>query len=195
MHDQRAQPVAAQRRRWTSRAGFTLLELVIVMSVLTISVAIFSSTVASTARWGPAAQKMSLASEAARGRLETLRSEPFGQVFALYNSDPSDDPLGPGTAPGPGFAVPGLEPMPGDPDGLVGEVLFSSPGPTLHENVDLPLLGMPRDLTGDSFADDRDHAGDYVLLPALVRVRWQESGGAERSFEICTMFVDLEASR
>jgi prepilin-type N-terminal cleavage/methylation domain-containing protein len=177
------------------RAGFTLVELTVVMVVLTLAIAMFSSTLASTAARTPLAREQTAAAEAARRQLEILRSEPFGEVFARFNAEAADDPDGPGTAPGPGFAVRGLRAMPDDADGLVGELLFPAIGAALREDLPSELFGTPRDLDGDTLIDDVDHAGDYIVLPVLVRVRWESAGGAERVFEMSTMFVDLEGTQ
>ena len=107
---------------------------------------------------------MATAMVAARSQLELLRGQQFSQVFALFNHDAGDDPAGAGTAPGPGFEVPGLSPCPDDLDGLVGEIRFSHQGPDLRENAVDPELDMPRDLNGDLHIDQRNHADDYHRL-------------------------------
>ena len=109
-----------------------------------------------------------------------MRAQPFDQVYALYNADPADDPLGPGTAPGAGFAVPGLSAVPGDADGLVGLVVFPEVGGELREDSADADLGMPRDLDLDGAVDDVDHSGNYGVLPVLVRVEWRGKGPARR---------------
>lgn len=125
-------------------------------------------------------RESALAGEAARQMLETLQAADFEQVFRLYNAVAADDPDGAGTAPGPGFAVPGLEPVDGDPDGLVGEVLFPAsdavPG-MLREDLVNDALGMPRDLDGDGVVDGFDHSTDYQILPVVVRLRWRGTNG------------------
>jgi hypothetical protein len=134
-----------------------------------------------------------LAVEAARRALERLRAQSFPNIFALYNSDEGDDPFGPGSAPGPDFAVRGLETVPGDADGLPGRILLpeviGAGGAELREDQVAPALGMPRDLTGEGGIDGADHAGDYALLPVLVRVDWQ-SGGRTRRIELQTIAGD-----
>jgi hypothetical protein len=81
---------------------------------------------------------------------------------------------------GNGFDIPGVTPVAGDPDGLVGEILFptlaGAPG-VLREDLELPALGLPQDLNGDGNLDGLDHSSDYVLLPVQVRVRWNGSAG------------------
>jgi hypothetical protein len=61
----------------------------------------------------------------------------------------------------------------------------------LRENAELPILGLPRDLNGDLIVDSSDHAADYLVLPAIVRIEWRGRLGP-RQFEMSTMFVDLQ---
>lgn len=173
-----------------ARRGFTFVELSVVLVILLTAILIFSSTVSGISRQRTVNRETTLAVAAARNVLETLRAEEFAEVFALYNADPADDPGGAGIAPGPRFAVAGLEAAPDAPDGLQGEIVFPTAvdpvdGLELREDVELRVLGMPRDLSGDSIIDELDHAGDYFILPALVRIRWTGKSGL-RQYEIAT---------
>lgn len=172
------------------RAGFTLLELMIVLIVLTVCMGMFSSTIVSTSRQNRLKRETATAAEAARRMLEILRSEPLGEVFRRYNADPADDPGGPGEAPGSAFAIEGLTALQGDEDGLAGEIHFPSEGPELREDSAFGALGMPRDLNGDSEIDEDDHSGDYLILPVQVRVRWRGLAG-ERTFDVYSQLVDM----
>jgi len=172
------------------RAGFTFVELAVVMTILLSALLIFSSTVSGVAKQRSVNRETGLAVSAARNMLETLRAEDFAKVYFRYNSDPSDDPDGAGTAPGNRFAVKGLDDAPDSPDGLEGEVIF----PTaldgagklqLREDVELRALGMPRDLSGDGRIDDQDHGASYFILPVQVRLRWKGSTGV-RQYELST---------
>jgi hypothetical protein len=74
-----------------------------------------------------------------------------------------------------------LQAVAGDPDGFPGEIVFPitlvGGVPQLREDVVNAKLGMPRDLNGDGVVDANNHAGNYQLLPVLVRVRWRGVGG------------------
>lgn len=175
--------------RSLGRRGFTFVELTIGMAVLLVALLIFSSSVSGVAKQRTVNRETNLAVAAARNLLETLRSEDFGQVYALYNADPADDPLGAGTAPGSRFVVEGLDDTP-DGGGFDGEIVFPSledpvAGWQLREDLDLPVLGLPRDLSGDSVVDDQDHAGAYFILPVQIRVRWRSPIGT-REYEMTT---------
>ncbi|HKX46829.1 MAG TPA: type II secretion system protein [Planctomycetota bacterium] len=160
-------------RRRARRAGFTLVELMVVLVILSLAVGMLSGTMASTTRLAPVQREEALASEAARFQLETLRLVAVADLYALYNAAPGDDPGGAGTAPGSHFDVAGLTAQPGDPDGRVGRLRFPGDGVELREDGEDVFLGLPRDLDGDGAVDDGDHADDYRILPVEVLLEWQ----------------------
>jgi hypothetical protein len=170
------------------------VELLLVVSVLVVAFLALSQSLVASMALTRVNRESALATDALRQTVEVLQGvEDFGQVFALYNATSDDDPV-PGSAPGAGFAVAGLEPVDGDPDGLVGEIVFPAvdgpAGLVLSEGMDLPALGMPRDLNGDG--DDLDLLGpadEVRLLPVLVRVRWRGASG-ERMAEVRTLLAD-----
>ncbi len=173
-----------------ARGGFTFVELAVGMTILLSALLILSNVVSSMAKQRAVNRETGLAVAAARNMLETLRAEDFSEVYALYNSDPADDPSGAGSAPGHLFEVTGLNDDPDSPGGLDLEVVFPTVGDALlglelREDLDLRALGMPRDLSGDNKIDDQDHAADYFILPVQVRVRWTSPYGP-RQYEMAT---------
>jgi len=172
----------------------SILEVLIAFTVLMGGLLGFARALVSTMGASTTSHEATLGREAARRMLEDLRSQAFAEVFVRFNDDPQDDPGGVGTAPGKNFAVDGLTAWSGDPDGLAGEILFpvnvATPG-VLREDVNLPRLGMPRDLTGEGVIDAADHSGDYLLLPVVVRVEWRSAAGRGR-VELRTMLGDLQ---
>ena len=104
--------------------GTTVVELMVVMTIMVVAVTIFYRMVVATGQLREVNRENSIAAEAARVVLEEIHNQPFGQVFRLYNAEPNDDPGGVGTAPGHRFAVRGLDPLASSPDGLVGEVFL-----------------------------------------------------------------------
>lgn len=179
-----------------SRAGFTFVELAVVMIILLVALLIFSSTISGLSKQRAANRENGLAMEAARNALESMRAADFAQVFALYNSDPADDPDGPGTAPGHRFAVADLKATSDSPDGLQGEVFFPTfvdpvEGVQLREDVENVALGTPRDLSGDSVIDDQDHGVDYFMLPVRVHVRWTGKTGT-RELQITSQICQFK---
>ncbi|HUR27079.1 MAG TPA: type II secretion system protein [Planctomycetota bacterium] len=171
-----------------ARRGFSMLELMVVMAVLTMAVGMFSSTLISTTRHSRMKRELAIASEGARNAMELMRSQACSTLFATYNTIAGDDPGGPGTAPGQNFVVPGLEPRVGDADGCVGRILFPTIGGQLREDVVDLNLGMPRDLDGDVTVDGLSHNGDYILLPVRVRIEWKGVSG-DVAFDLYNQFV------
>ena len=171
-----------------SSAGFSLLEVTVVMVIMTVAVGLLSSTMTSTSRVGPMLREEALAAEAARFQFETLRTVPFEELYARYNDDDADDPEGAGTAPGAGFAVPGLSPQAGDADGLAGRFLFPEKNGRLAEDADFERLGFPRDINGDGAVDSEDHADDYTILPIEVVIEWNGRVG-DRQLRFQTALV------
>lgn len=157
-----------------------MVELAIVVTLLVFGLLAYSRAIVSAGRCGQQTRECDLATQAARTTLEQLAAESFAQAFRLYNGTGADDPAGANTGAGASFAVPGLSPVPGDPDGMPGEIVFptapNDPG-ALLENVTVFELGMPRDLNGDGVVDTASHTLDYKLLPVLVRVRWRGVSG------------------
>jgi len=216
-------PQARPGIRRASR-GFTIVELIISMSILLVAASIFYRMVASTSQLREVNRQNAIAADAARVVLEEMRNEDFTQLFYLFNEDPSDDPDGPGTAPGNRFFVEDLVPLPTRPDGLVGEVILPAritkveQEPSgeaggkmamggagaggralvdelwLREDIPDAELGLPRDLNGDNVVDDSNHAGDYMVLPVSIVVRWQGKY-SERSLRVVTMLTDFDPAQ
>jgi len=59
----------------------------------------------------------------------------------------------------------------------------------LREDIEDPLLGLPRDLNGDGIIDSENHAKDFVVLPVRVRVRWRGVTGI-RTVEVCSLLLN-----
>ena len=166
--------------RSRGHAGLSIAELMIGLTVLVIGVVGALTSVTSSAMLGETSPETTRAHLAVIQTIETLRAESFSDVFARYNSTPADDPGAPGTGPGPGFAVAGLDPQRGDADGMVGEIILPEDEldpRVLREDKDDADFGLPRDLDADGVIDADDHAGDYLQLPVRVRISWRGSAG------------------
>lgn len=168
-----------------------MIELMVVLAILSVAGAIFTQTMGVSRRLDPVGAETAMAGEGARTQLEEMHNHPFRDVFRLYNDDPSDDPGGPGTAPGSRFQVEGLTPT--TPGGFVGRVTFPTVGSQLREDVTDADLCLPRDLNGDEVIDDRDHAADCIVLPMRVRLVWKSHSGqgGQRSLTMFGMFANL----
>lgn len=166
-----------------TRAGMTIIELMVSMAVLMIAAGATFGSIASFAGLGESNEQTIIAWNGLHDRIESIYAEEFHEIFALYDDDPANDPDGPGTAPGPHFSVVGLDPTRNDADGLVGEIVFpvsgATPGQLFENHVDAEF-SMPRDLNGDGAIDGADHALDYAVLPVEVRVSWKSRTGNRR---------------
>jgi len=166
-----------------ARVGFSLVELLIAVTVLTVAVTGFSSSVLSSLVLNRMNRETDVAQQAARRMLEELQGEEFDQIFACYNAQ-AGDYAGAGVESGAGFAVAGLDLQDGDADGLVGRIEFPVVDvfgvEELREDVVDAGLGMPRDLDGLNGVDGFDHATDYQLLPVRVVIEWEGVRGNRR---------------
>lgn len=164
----------------TRREGFTLVEVMVAFVLLSVAMMGFSRSVVSSMLAANTDRDVRKATEASRSTMERLSGADFSELFALYNGNPLDDPDAVGSAPGPAFSVTGLTVQDADADGLVGEILlpFIEVGGAwqVREDLDLPELGLPQDLSGDGIIDDLDHSEDYLLLPVRIRIEWKASG-------------------
>lgn len=176
----------------TPRGGFSLIEVLISVALVTVAVVGALSSITSTASLGESNRESALAYRAAQRRLEQVQASTFEDVFALYNADDLDDPAGV-AAPGPHFDVAGLDPQDGDADGRVGRVSFPisiGAGPALVVNADLETPGYdvrsswpsgvsrayPPDTDIGSIRD-LDLSSGYLLLPVRVEVSWTGATG------------------
>jgi prepilin-type N-terminal cleavage/methylation domain-containing protein len=189
-----------------SARGFTLVEVTMACAVLAIGIVGVLAAVAASDAQDEAARARSIAIDAARLEAERIAAVPFRLVFSSFDDTPLDDPGGPGTAPGPWFAVAGLSPIAGDYQ--VGKVLFptmvGSPATLREDSSDASiwqlrfppsdarsaLLGMPRDLNGDGAIDSNGKETIYTLLPCLITLRWRTSAGGEDSFALRLLLAD-----
>ncbi len=160
----------------------------IAILVTTIAVCGFLSSIVASLGLNATSRRATVGSEVAQEVLETLYAENLANVFAMYNDDPLDDPVG--GAPGSNFVVSRSSWEEANADGLVATILFPTPDAapgSLREDVFDLGLGMPRDLNGDGLIDGLDHSGDYVVLPVRVQIEWPTG---ER-FSVCALLGGL----
>jgi len=198
--DDTLKPLVVCRRaggQKTARAdGYTLVELVVALPIMALALALFLGATSAAKEVRQVQRQNTVVAEEARIVLERMRNEDWSELYALYNADPADDPEGAGTAPGNHFSIAGFGPPGGVEGEPVGEIImpaFSHAllGWQLREDKKNELLGMPRDLTGDELVDTYSHAGDYTLMPIIVRVVWQGPCG-ERRLEVQTVMTEYQ---
>lgn len=157
------------------RAGFTLLEVVIAMTILIVSMGGMLSSMLASEKLGQTNEERQLAIHAAEGMIETLQGQDFNALFTTFD--------------GRTFEVPGLDPQPGAM--VPGRIDFPGTGGVLREDVSDAGLGMPRDLNADGVIDGLDHSGDYTLLPVRIQVAWRGKAG-DAQVELQTYLFDLD---
>jgi len=172
-----------------------MVEAALAIAMLVLGLLGMSQAVSGSLVTSRQSQEASIATDAARVMLEALSTEDFATIFARYNDTELDDPVTGPAARGAGFEVDGLQALEGDDVGLAGEIMFPTAdavggGLELREDIDLPGLNMPRDLTGDGVIDALDHSTDYQTLPVMVRVRWRSASGPAL-VELKTILADL----
>lgn len=179
-----------RRSRTSGRSGFTIIEVMVAVTVLVIAVVGIVGSMLSSMALNRVNRETAIAQQAARRMMEEVSGVPFRDTFVIYNTVVGDDGAASMPERGADFAVLGLQPQNGDPDGMCGRIVFPvfDNGMGLiqvSENVVDVGLAMPADLNGDGDTTDTFTA-DYRLLPVRVLVEWRGVSG-NRSIELESM--------
>ena len=177
----------AYRRSSRARRGISMVELMIATLAVMVALSAFLRSIVGSLHLARNNRNTAIAAEATRAMIEDIRRQDPAQVFALYNGDAADDPVG--GAPGRHFAVDGLRPTDGDADGFVGEILFPTPTPDsgqLSENPGTDFPNMPRDMNLDGDSADADVSANYLLIPIVIRLQWEGAQG-DMTYEVSTL--------
>ena len=161
----------------SGRLGFSLIEVVVAMAVLTVSALAMSATLAST-------HALENSNRSRRSAENALRS--VGEQILAFSDGARDDPAGwsavvaaalaPGGAIGNTFNVRGLT-LPAGVQAAGSIQLIVDE--TVADAVLGVKLGMPRDLNGDGVALDANVTASAVLLPVVVQINWFGATGAQ----------------
>ena len=166
---------ATHRPSRRSSGGFTLIEAVVVMSILLMGLLAMTSTSVTVHSLREADRERRIATAALDSIIEDCKRISNQQVgtdptwsqnfFAAYS---------PGGNPGPEYPVAGLEPRDGEASVVTVTVITDE---TLTDAELGVTLGMPRDLDNDGLVSNTSVIGTASLLPVIVRVRWAGSAG------------------
>jgi prepilin-type N-terminal cleavage/methylation domain-containing protein len=179
-------------------AGFTLIEIVIVLGILVIGILGHVSTVAIAQRQARDTEEHGLAVATLERFIERIRADTdwaglWGRLRVLSQESVGDttlrnlgaDPRLPvydATSWYSGFIVPttlqDTSPTNESYCRFLIQVPVDSTGGVfaLRENLEAPRYGLPWDLNGDGVIDGGDRSGDYRQLPIVVRMRWKKAG-------------------
>ena len=171
--------------RRTHEDGLTFVELVFTIAVFSVAGLGLIGTMGYSVRQNAVNRETAIASLAARGMIEQLRGETFANILSEFNDYDKDDLAGHGTSPGASFEVTELGKFNTEGAAGVGTIEFPTDSKgELLEDLDMPELGLPRDLNGDGKIDKKPLEGnDYRVLPVRIRVSWVGAAGA-REFEL-----------
>jgi type II secretory pathway pseudopilin PulG len=159
----------------TTTGGFTLIEAVVVLSILVMGLLAMTSTSVTVNALREADRERRLASSALDSIIEDIKRTAATQV----GSDPSWSEnfikaYSPGGNPGPEYPVHGLEPQDGEASIVTITVTRDE---TLTDAEIGANLGMPRDLDNDGLVSNTDVNGTATILPVIVRLRWAGASG------------------
>ena len=153
-------PFATARRA----SGFTLLEVMVALSVLMVALLGFGSLLVVNARSYDIASEGTVAVHVLRQTAEKMRSAAFDDIVNSFL--------------GYSFVVT-------DINAVCTVTLFLNETDT---SPDAQKLGLPRDLDGDGQASTTNVSASYRLLPAKISVAWTNQRGAQ-SEELYLLFA------
>jgi hypothetical protein len=192
-------PTSPRRRR--SARGFALVEILVAGTVLTIGVLGHASSVLSSHKMSRAVADQGAATETLCRFIDRLRADPdwaglYGKLRPLSVESASDAPLSslaadptltthPVTAYYSDFTTPASL---GTVRFLVQVPSLAVDGvPALRESAVAPRYGLPHDLNADGLVDSASRGSDYLVLPVVVRLRWQRGGQNSQEIAVSTL--------
>ena len=166
----RTQRQAQRPSRWSGKAGFSMIEVSLALTVIVVALMAMSASTLRMHSLRRQNRERSLAQNTVRAIAEHIPS-----VAAQAQSDPGTwgqsivDAVNAGGLPGPTFGVANLRVQEGNLS--VGDVFVITDETLTDADIGLEL-GMPRDLDGDGLVDNADVTGTARILPVDVRARW-----------------------
>ena len=198
------------------RAGFTLLEVMLAISILVLSIIGMVSVIAYTTTQNEISRENLLAMRAAEGKIEEMRRFDVSEIFARYSATAATQSYLPaplnalaGFYPGPDFsdifnrAMPTYDPTYQRIQNATATITFpwvntSTALNAQGVNVTTPTVPIQlkenpadpdpiaRDLNADGIVNDATL--DYVILPVTINIQWSGIKG-KRSISYRYMFL------
>lgn len=137
-------------------AGFTFLEVLVSMVIITIGVLAVTFSLANNSTATRSLSERQIAMQSALDFIEEVRATEFEQIYSTYR---------PGGTQGPIFFVPIFE------QNTIGRIDFIVDERLRDQDLPVPL-GFPRDLDGDGEATNPDSSLNPQILVAIVSVTW-----------------------
>lgn len=175
------------RRTSSHRAGFGLVDICVALVVLSTALGMLVAAIFSGIRLARTDEETAQACQALRTALTRLGSLDPRQAFAILNDEASDDVQGQTAAQYLFVVEELLTDRQGQPVTIQVTLPVDADQPgVLREDLELPALGLPRDLDGDGEIDGSNHAADAILLPLMLHLEWVGSSGPQ-SVQLATI--------
>lgn len=161
-----------------SRAGFTLVEIGLAMTVLVVALMAMSASTLQTHSLRRQNRERAVAQNAVRQISEQIHS--IADRIRREETNWSQElvaELSAGGGLGNTFAIEGLTASPGEVSVGTITMFLDETASDADLNVE---LGMPRDLDGDGAVSNSDVTGTATILPILVTARWTGVSGDVR---------------
>ncbi|MCP5023157.1 MAG: hypothetical protein GY930_15475 [bacterium] len=169
-------PPTAQKR--ARSAAFTLIEVIIVGSVLTIGLMAMALTSVASSSLHRTSQEVNQAENMVRAITNLVQS--VSETAKTSNGGWSQtlvDSFQPGASPGQSLPSRKLKAADGTPATVT--ILVITDETQTDEQLGVKM-GMPRDLNGDNLVDNTDVSGTATLLPVIIQLQWNGVSGTVR---------------
>ncbi len=169
-------PTTAQKR--ARSAAFTLIEVAIVGSVLTIGMMAMALTSVASSSLQRTSQEVNQAENMVRAVTSLVQS--VSETAKTSNGGWSQtlvDAFQPGATPGRSLPARQLKAADGTPASVT--ILVITDETQTDEQLGVKM-GMPRDLNGDNMMDNTDVSASATMLPVIIQLQWNGISGTVR---------------
>lgn len=187
-----SRPSATKRRRIAGSPGIALIETLVSMVVVAVGLLAYASSVLQNHKVSTDSEERGVAVLTLERFVERLRADSdwaglYAKLRPLSSESAADTTLK-SLARDPSLTTYAASSYYADFDvpASLGTVTFLVQVPSttvsgvagLRETTNAPRYGLPMDLNGDGAIDGNTHDTDCLVLPVVVRMRWQRKGRA-----------------